>query len=124
MPITQRPSWATLAGKPTNVAGLGLSDFEVTAVAAHYTHWGGVGSHAFMGTTDNTYRVRSSGSVAAASVLRWAGVYQSGPWGLTGANANAMGDWGGPASGTWVCMGTAFGNAGPNYGATLWIRAL
>jgi hypothetical protein len=35
MPLSApRPSWATLTGKPTTVAGLALSDFNAQAIAA------------------------------------------------------------------------------------------
>ena len=34
MPITKQPDWNTLANRPSTVAGLGLSDFNASAIAA------------------------------------------------------------------------------------------
>lgn len=100
MGISKAPSWNQLQGKPTTVAGLGLTDFNAQAIAAHAgAAAGGVGTYALLSPSTNvTYAV---GAVPAGSVLRYTGASRTdNSINVLAAAVNAT-----APAGTWRCMG-------------------
>lgn len=100
MGVNRAPVWGTLTGKPTTVAGLGLSDFNEQAIAAQAgAAVGGVGTYALLSPATNVaYAV---GAVPAGSVLRYTGASRTdNSINLLVASVNAT-----APAGTWRCMG-------------------
>lgn len=125
MPVTNVTNWGSIANKPTTVAGLGVSDFNATAIAAQAgAAVGAVGSYAFMGSsTTSTGTV--AGGTKAGSALRYAGLRGVSGFGTNDVSvpsASFAGN-GGTPSGTWRAMGRDASNSSEIVaGATLWLR--
>lgn len=122
MGINRSPSWGTLTGKPTTVDGLGISNFNESAIAAMAgVTLGAVGSFAFLARSTNAAAV--AGSTYAGSGLRYAGAARtdnSTQIITAGLNATA------PA-GTWRCLGEVSdtgGNSLHSYVASIFVRTV
>lgn len=108
MPMDNPANWNTLANKPTTVAGLGLSNFDASAIAAQAgAAVGAVGTYALLRDASTT-NTRTPGSTAAGSGLRYVsvgGMVSSAP------------------SGTWRIMGYQFidSGAGQEF-ISVWLR--
>lgn len=108
MPVTKAVTWANVQGKPTTVGGLGLSDFNASAIAAQANaSTGAVGTYALMMESLNGGVNRTPGSTIAGSSLTYSNA--------TGASTTA------PA-GTWRCMGYYPRNATNTQRITVWAR--
>lgn len=85
MPLSApRPSWATLTGKPTTVAGLGLSDFNAQAIAAQAAATlGGIGSYGAFWSSTN---IGQGATVAGSGLNKNDGAG-------TGVSAGVTGTW-------------------------------
>ncbi len=117
------PSWVTIKNKPTTVAGLGLSDFNASAISAQAgASVGGVGTYAFLVETSTTET--AAGGTRAGSVLRYGG----GASDMSGNNstmgAPVLTGNGGTPAGTWRAMGRVGSNSPGGYycGGSVWIR--
>lgn len=99
MPINNPPTWSNIIDKPTTVAGLGLSDFNSSAINAQAgVTAGAVGSYAFLAyqTAEATL---APGTLKNGSDLRFvnadgnigAGTALGGVWRLMGYVENVNG---------------------------------